>query len=240
MNVGCDENNITCFTEDTIKENQSKKPIPCQVLIVDDHPIVVKAFRELINGEEDMHTCGCAKNIEEALALLEITDPDVITVDLSMEDNSGVAIIDKIKQNSRDIKILVVSRHDELSWAERCLAAGAQGYVMKTEDPDKVIEAIRCVKQDNVYVSDCVNNHIKRKHAGSLPQDEEASASNLTPREMEVLQLFGGGKKTAEIAGQLGISKKTVEAHIEHLKCKFGVSNTKELMIQAVVWSNKT
>jgi DNA-binding NarL/FixJ family response regulator len=206
-----------------------------RLLIVDDHPIVRHGLAQLIAEEPDMEVCGQASSVAEASKFLEANAPDVAIVDLSLDDESGLVLIQEIKDRHPKVKILVSSIHDETIYAGRALKAGAVGYIEKRESITKIVEAVRHILEDKIYLSpEMANRLLHRAATGeSLDQDPIFMLSN---RELEVFEMLGRGKTVQYIAGKLGISPKTVETHRKNIKHKLNIHNGSQLMRCAYDW----
>ncbi len=206
-----------------------------ELFIVDDHPVMRYGLVSLIGAEPDLEVTGQAGTAAEAFAALETTPPDLLLADLSLPDKNGLELIKDLRAIHNELKVLVVSMHDEITYAERALKAGARGYVMKQEAPEKLVQAIRQVLTGGIFVSEQVSARIVQNFAnGSASQ--EAGIGRLTDRELEVFRLLGEGKASREIAGMLNISVRTVDAHRTHIKEKLAIRDATELMRQAVKW----
>lgn len=220
---------------------QAKPPTAIKksaVMLVDDHPIVRQGMAQLINREADLTVCGEAASAHEAIALLKTIAPDVAVVDISLEDRSGLDLLKDMLIRRPKLRVLILSMHHESLYAERALHAGARGYVMKQEAPDKVLVAIRTILSGEIYVSEKVNAKMLRALADQ--RSGEASASpieRLSDRELEVFRLIGKGFSSSEIAEQLCISVKTIETHREHIKGKLKLADTGELRRIAIEWA---
>jgi len=206
------------------------------VLIIDDHPIVREGLAELINREPDLQVCGQAASGSEALSLTESLQPDLALVDISLDDISGLQLIKNLKARRRQLRVLVLSMHDESLYAERALRAGAHGYVMKREAPTHVITAIRKVLAGDVFLSDTLSARFMRKLAAGEDFAEESPVSRLSDRELEVYSHIGQGLKTRQIAAKLNLSVKTIETYREHIKEKLGLGDATELVQSAIKW----
>jgi DNA-binding NarL/FixJ family response regulator len=206
-----------------------------RVLIVDDHPIVRQGLTQLIAQEPDLEVCGGAESATEAIQELERKSPDLVIVDISLKDSHGLDLIGRIKTIDNRVKMLVWSMHDEKVYAQRALKEGALGYVNKQEPTDVVIEAIRRVLQDEVFLSAEMTDYLMH-HGGRGQASEETSVSLLTNRELQIFELIGKGMTTRQIACQLDVRPKTVEAHRENTKRKLGLNNSAELSRAAVLW----
>src|SRR5580704_156536 len=207
-----------------------------RILIVDDHPLVRSGLKLLIDCEPDLSVCGEAANADEAMRLLENQKPDLLIVDLSLKESSGLELIKRIKARHPDAKMLVSSMFEESLYAERVLNAGALGYVHKQEGMEKVIEAIRCVLSGRIWLSNSMNDRMLRRMTVSQPAPSQSPVHTLSDRELEVFEMLGRGRATKDIAKQLHLSIKTVETHREKIKAKLGLQSAAELNRAAVQW----
>lgn len=216
-----------------------KKPIKTKqrVLIVDDHPLLREGVARLINDQPDLVVCGEAEDPAKALAVAETSKPDLAVVDISLKDQSGLELIKDFKVRFPDLLILALSVHDESIYAERALRAGARGYVMKREASEKVLEAIRSVLNGDVYISNRIAAGILDKITGYPAGSMRSALDVLSDREMETLMWIGKGYGSNQIAKQLHISVKTVEAHRANIKLKLNLSSSSELLRCAIGWA---
>lgn len=212
-------------------ENRIKKH---SVFIVDDHAILREGLSHLINSEEDLLICGEADNVTDAFHAVSEGKPDIAIVDISLGDGSGIRLIENLTYSNPGIMVLVLSMHDEATYAERCLKAGARGYIMKQESSRQLLSAIRTVLNGDIYVSDKLNVQLLHKFARNRFEGLDAPAKPLSNRELEVYQLIGQGLKKHEIAERLNLSVKTVETYIEHIKIKLQLKGTHDVFIHAV------
>ncbi|EEF62622.1 response regulator transcription factor [Pedosphaera parvula] len=207
-----------------------------KVLLVDDHPLVREWLANLINQQIDMLVCGEAANAPTALELLGQTKPDIAIVDISLEGGSGIELIKNIKALYSGVIVIVLSMHDEMLYAERALRAGARGYIMKREATKKVLQAIRCVLEGKLYVSEKVNEMMTEKFVVGRSPATDSPIAQLSDRELEVFQLLGRGLSTRQIADDLHISFKTVQAFCARIKEKLKLANATELLREAIRW----
>ena len=217
-------------------QNNQAKSTKNRVFIVEDHPIFSMGMSELINQEEDLEVCGDADNIVFALKAIEALQPDLILVDLSLKDSQGIDLITEVDKGKKPTPMLVLSMHDEAIYAERCILAGAKGYIMKQEASESVIEALRHILAGNIYVSSKIMNKMVNKLTGKPGSDDISVTNRLTNRELEVLTLIGKGLSAAEIAEKLHISAKTIGTYRERLKEKLELKHGAELVRYAVLW----
>ena len=204
-----------------------------RVLVVDDHPLVCQGIAGMIDQQEDMTACGQASDKEEGLKAVRLLNPDVVMVDLSLKHSSGFDLIGELKSQFPELPCLVVSMHEETIYAERALRLGARGYVMKTDNPHRIIEGIRCVAGGKIFVSEEISERAAEKQ-GDKRGKKESPIDLLTEREAEIFRMIAQGKNSREIAAQLGLSVKTVDVHRQHIKAKLSVRNSTELVKKAV------
>ena len=136
------------------REVQGPTPSARKIFIVEDHPVYREGLRQLVNREADLAVCGEADDGAEALKAIPAVGPDLVLVDLTLPGKSGLQLIKELRAVDPHIKLLVVSMHDQALYADRVLRAGGDGYIMKQEDPDEIINAIRDVLAGHIYVSD--------------------------------------------------------------------------------------
>ena len=210
-----------------------------KIVIVDDHPIVREGFSKLINSESDLEVAGTAEDATEALALMEKERPDVAMIDLSLKESSGIELIKDLQASCPEVRILVVSLHDEEMYAERALRAGAKGFIMKAEAVDDIITAVKKVSCGEIYLSSRMQSKLLEQITSGKPRESISPVDILSDREMEVFQLIGTGVKTKTIASQLNLSVKTIETYKSHLKQKLQLKNGTELLQRAVEWTLK-
>ncbi|MHC4625017.1 MAG: response regulator transcription factor [Planctomycetota bacterium] len=207
-----------------------------QILIVDDHPIVRQGLAELIEHEKDLTVCQQAEDAPEALKIIKQSMPDMVIVDISLKDTSGMELIKDIKTQYPNLPILALSMHDESLFAERALRAGAKGYIMKAEATENVITAIRRVLSGQLYLSDRMQTKIVRKLVGGEPEPGASAIDCLSDRELEVFLLIGQGYGTRQIAERLYLSVKTIETYRAHIKDKLNLADSTELLQYAIQW----
>ena len=215
----------------------AQKKTVYKVLIIDDHPIVRQGLAQLINQEPDLSVCGDAGDIPQALNIIENSNPDIVIVDLSLGFTSGIRLIEDLSQNIPGLLILAFSMHDESIYAERCLKAGARGYLMKQESPEKVITALRTILNGNIHISSKLGSRLLHKFVSKSTYSSDSPVDLLSNRELEVFRLVGQGLKTKKIASELNLSAKTIETNIDHIKKKMNFDDTRSMLMHAVQWN---
>ncbi len=204
------------------------------VLIVDDHPIVRQGLSQLIDAESDLEVGGDAASVEEALDVLESARPDVVILDLSLPDSDGMELLKRIRMETRQLPVLVLSMHDESMYAERLLSAGANGYIMKQAAADQLLVALRRVLAGGVYVSEALGSVMIERLSGEARGTTVDPIERLSNRELQVLNLIGQGRTTREVAETLNLSVKTVESHRQRIKKKLNLQTPAQLVKFAV------
>jgi len=208
------------------------------ILIVDDHPIVRQGLSEIINHENDLEVTGTAEDVRQAMQAIASLDPDLVLVDISLKDASGLELIKDIKVNYPDLPVLTLSMHDETLYAERALRAGAKGYIMKHQATENIINAIRKVLSGQIYVSAKMTEKMMSKLISTGNEPQQSPLDLLSDRELEVFLLIGQGFSTRQISEQLYLSVKTIETYRSHIKEKLGFGDTSEMLQYAISWVN--
>lgn len=217
---------------------KTRQPDKRGVLIVDDHPIVRQGLAQLIDQEDDLHVCGQAEDAHEAMRAIRELSPDMVVVDISLKDTSGIELIKDIKVHYPDLPVLTLSMHDEGVYAERAMRAGARGYIMKQEATEKVVTAIRRVLSGEVYVSEGMAAKMVSKLVAGPAKTGGSPVDRLSDRELEVFRLIGAGYGTREMAEKLHLSIKTIETYRAHIKDKLDLVDANELLRTAITWVN--
>jgi DNA-binding NarL/FixJ family response regulator len=207
-----------------------------KILIVDDHPLVRQGLIGLLSTQSDFEVCGEASGIADARFQADSQKPDVAIIDLTLEDGSGIELIKYLNETHPVMKLLVLTMHDELVFAERALRAGAVGYVNKQEVSRTIVKAIREILEGKLYLSRRATERMVQLAVGSKGQQGQSPIERLTDRELEIFQMIGQGLTTRQIATKLGLSPKTVDAHRERIKQRLELKNVTELTKHAVQW----
>ena len=211
-----------------------------RVLLVDDHPMIRERLVELIERESDLEVCGEAEDRHEALDLVAATQPRLAVVDLTLKSSLGMELIKDLQARYPDVKVLVVSMQEEMIYAERCIHAGARGYITKQQASRHVMRAIRQVLAGGIYLSESMTHHVLERSVGRPAQREPLEiVSQLADRELQVFELVGKGLSTRQIADQLTLDTKTIETYRARIKEKLGLKDGPELLQRAIAWVHR-
>ena len=201
---------------------------------MEDHPVFREGLVQIINDAGDLTVCGQAESAEQAIDAIPGLKPDLVLVDITLPGKSGFELIKEVRAQNGSVKLLVLSMHDEALYADRVLRAGGDGYIMKQEDPEEVVHAIRDVLGGHIYVSEQV---LAKRTKGAPNRGSEPTnrpLGQLTDAELEILQLVGEGKTNSEIASQLHLRPGTISAHCTQIRRKLKLKSTNALIRYAV------
>jgi DNA-binding NarL/FixJ family response regulator len=220
------------------KSNKQKS----RIFLVDDHPLVREWLTNLINQQPNLEVCGEAENAVDALRGIALTKPELAVIDIALNAASGLELIKDIRIQHPSVAPLVLSMHEEELYAERAMRAGAHGYVRKRETSKDILAAIRRVLEGGIYVSEKLSNAMALKFLKGQEGVGVAQSriEQMSDRELQVFQLLGRGRSTSQIAEELHLSLKTVQAYCVRAKEKLGLSTAAELLREAVLWEENS
>ena len=200
---------------------------PCRVVVVGDTCVSEQGMATIVGRDKRYRVCGGAHGFYDAGELIRKYQPDVLLIEPFLQDRDGIRWIKDLTVEHPRTRILIVSRQSERLYAERALHAGAAGYWMKNGSAEELLRAVETVAAGEIYVSPLITSLAIQKfaHRGNLPQ----GVGLLGDRELAVFALIAAEDRPAEIAKQLGISRKTIESHCEHIKAKLGYANAEAL-----------
>ena len=201
-----------------------------KVLIADDHPIVCSGIHNVLEKAVGIKVVGEAYSGAETLEKVKSLKPDVLLLDMELSDMNGVEVIKHIKEDGTAIRVLGLSSYDDREFISQLLSNGAAGYLLKDEVPKQIVDAIRGVARGET-------GWVSRKVAAKLSQilqREKEGATDLTPRELDVLRHVVEGKTNGEIGVSLGISEKTIEKHLDTIFRKLGVASRVQAAVLAI------
>ena len=206
------------------------------ILIVDDHPIFRHGLAQLINQEKDLDVCGEAEDYYSAWKAVKELNPDMLIVDITLKNMSGIDLIREINKNYKGLPMLVISMHEESLYAERSLRAGAKGYIMKQEASESIVYAIREVLDGKIYASKNIMDALLTRFIDGTQDCLDSPVQSLTDRELEVFQMIGDGLSISDIGARLNLSVKTIGTYRERIKEKLQLKNATELLRYAMNW----
>ena len=209
-----------------------------KIYLLDDHPVVIEGLKKIIDQQEDMQVVGSAEDAVAGLQQIGKLKPEIVVLDITLKDRSGVDLIKKLRASFPNTHILVYSMHDESVYAERCLRAGAMGYLMKGESSLRLLQGLRQI----IGGSFCFSaNLLGSIVSGGGPRTGARGEPGrlLSDRQLEVFEMVGRGFDSHEIAEKLGLSAKTVDAHKANIRQKLGLSSARELLMEALRWVEK-
>ena len=206
-----------------------------RLLLVDDHAVVRSGLKMLLENEPDLEIAGEASNGLEALQLAQSLKPDIVIMDISLPDISGIEATQRLKQANPHLNIVALTIHEDPQYFFQMLQAGASAYVPKRAAPDDLITAIRAVQHGDVYIYPSLTKLLVSDFLARAEEGEARDTMNgLTTREQEVLTLLAAGKTNEEIAEALSISHHTVARHRENLMAKLELHSRSELVKYAI------
>jgi DNA-binding NarL/FixJ family response regulator len=210
------------------------------IYLVDDHPVVRESLTFLLNQEPDLSVCGEAEDAGRALKDIPVKNPDLVIIDISLNASSGFELIKSLKSILPHLGIVIFSMHDEKLYAERCIRAGAGGYVMKRESTRRILGTVRDVLAGKMSVSDQIASLFAQKFIEGRHLERNLPLAELSDRELEVFNLFGQGLSSRKVAQTLDINIKTVQAHCARIKQKLHLSTATELLHEATKWHDES
>src|SRR5438034_8090322 len=216
---------------------KAQAPRKSRVVVIEDHPVLRDALKQLIDGQPDLTRVGVADSTSDAKRLVEQCKPDLMVLDLRLKAGDALDLVKSLRVEQPGLKVLVLSQYDELIFAERALRAGAFGYIMKENATDEVLRAMRKVLAGELYFSERVAAAVVERSLREKPGASHLGLERLSDRELEVFQLIGASYSTPEIAERFHLSPKTVETHREKIKCKLCLHNAAELKQFARKWA---
>lgn len=214
---------------------KKKRMTQLRVLLAEDHKTVREGIKLLVNSQSDMEVVGEADDGEKAVKMAKDLSPDIVVMDVTMPNLNGLKATKKIKQSCPEVKILTLTRHTDDGYIQQLIQAGANGYVLKQSAPNELICGIRAICEGNSYLDPALTEKVMGGYLRQSTALRGASKVKLTARETEVLRLIAWGYTNKEIAAQLNISVKTVEAHKANTMTKLGMKSRIDIVRYAVL-----
>ena len=202
-----------------------------KILIADDHAVVRRGLRQIINDEPDFEVVAEAQNGHEVLDQLDKVDCNVLVLDITMPDKNGLAVLQEVKATRPRLPILILSMHPEDQFALRALKLGASGYLTKESAPEELVGALRKVTNGGKYISSTLAEQLVAEIGSDSPRP---SPERLSEREFQVLRMIAQGKTISQIAEDMGLSVKTVSTYRTRLLQKMKMKTNAELVRYAV------
>ncbi len=218
--------------EDSLPDARASR----RILVVDDHPLMRLGLRQVIESQRELSVCGEADTVRDARSAIKEFKPDAVVADISLRQGDGIELVREIRAHHPKLPVLIFSSHDEAIYAERMLAAGANGYIMKQSAPEQVLAALRRVLSGGIFVSEAIGNSMIQRFASDGGYAAANPIDRLSNREVQILHMIGKGMSTRETALSLNLSVKTIESHRQRIKRKLNLSNATQLMQCAVNW----
>ena len=207
------------------------------ILIVDDHPLCRKGLKAVLEPNNQFEVVGEAQNGAEALEMVRKLDPDLVVVDISLPDQSGIELTREIRNLLPEVRIMIVSMHSKIDYIAEAFQAGATGYVVKESASESLLQGLEHVSKGDYYLDSSLSQEVAKKLIGPRAKENLISHSTyggLTPREQEVMRLLAEGLSSKKVAEKLFISPKTVENHRTNIMHKLDLHSTVELVRYAV------
>lgn len=206
--------------------------MPVSILIVDDHPVICHGLTRILEKQEDMVIVGEAGDWKSALEAVNLYQPDVVVLDITLQGIDGVSLINRIKEKGNKTRIIMYTMHSNRDYIARAFQAGALGYILKSDKTEQLVTAIREVMNGKVYLSNSLSETIMGDLLGGRSIAEISGTSSLTPREYEVASLVSQGLNIEQIGAALFISPQTVRVHRTRIMHKLSCSGVHELLLK--------
>lgn len=208
-----------------------------RILITDDHPVVLRGLRSLLERRKEWKVCGEARTGKEAVQQVKLLKPDIVIIDISMPGMNGIEAIRRIRELNPHIGILALTMYDSEPMFRGAMEAGAHAYVLKSDVDNRLIDAVEALQEDKAFFSPGISHTILKGFShddSSGYNDESEGAGLLTPRQRQVLKLLVQGKTNKEVATVLDISPRTAETHRYQMMSRLKIQTLSELVLFAV------
>lgn len=207
--------------------------MPLRILVVDDHPVMRRGIRALIESKAGWIVSAEAATGREAVALARKLQPDIVVLDLSLPELNGLDAARQIAKESPRSEVLVLTMHHSEELARNVLRAGARGYVLKSDADRHLVDAIASLQRHEPFLTATVTESVLHDYVGT-EDDRPARGGTTTPRQREIIQLLAEGRTTKEIASDLRLSVKTIETHRANIMRRLGVRTIADLVRYAI------
>ncbi len=206
------------------------------ILLAEDHLIVREGFRALLKHEPDLEVVGEAETGRQAVVLVKKLQPAIVVMDIAMPSLNGLEATRQIRKDCPNTRIIMLSAHSDDAYVDQAVKLGAAGFLLKQTSSYELATAIREVNKGHTFFSAAVTRRIGRREAESLDREgnPRTKINQLSPREMEVLQLIAEGRPNKQVAAELGVTFKTVDKHRQHLMSKLDIHDVASLTRYAI------
>ena len=216
--------------------NNVKAAMKKKIYIVEDHPVFREGLVQIVEGDKALTVCGQAASAEQALKAIPRLKPDLVLVDITLPGKNGLQLLKDLRAKERRMKVLVVSMHDEALYADRVLRAGGDGYIMKQEDPQEILQAIQDVLNGHIYVSEKVMAAKGPLQKSVRLENSPRPMAQLSDAEIEIVGLLGEGTSNEEIAQRMGIRTSALTRQFAEIQQKLKLTSLNALVRYAVCW----
>jgi DNA-binding NarL/FixJ family response regulator len=207
---------------------------PLRILIVDDHAVVRRGVRGLLESHKNWEVCGEATNGRDAVSEATRLKPDIVVMDLSLPGLNGLDATRQILQEVPGTEVLVLTMHHSEELARDVLQAGARGYVLKRDADENLIAAVESLRQHRPFLTSAVTEFVLDDYLKRGAKPDDAAVATVTAREREIIQLLAEGQSNKEAASTLGLSVKTIEAHRANIMRKLHFRSVSDLVRYAI------
>jgi len=204
---------------------------PINIIIVDDHSMIREGLKQLLELDGDIKVIGEAGDGIECLDLIEKVHPDVLLLDINMPNMNGLRVLEEIKRKKMNVRVLILTIHNEIEYLLKAVDMGVDGYVLKDSNSSVLKEAITAVYNEKSYIQPSLTPLLKEK---IFITERNKRTANLTKRELQVIELLGEGLYNKEIAERLFISEKTVKNHVSSIFKKISVTDRTQAVVYAI------
>src|ERR1700694_218467 len=204
------------------------RPPELRVMLVDDHEVVRRGLRALVDGEEDMVVVAEAATLSDAVRLARQAEPDVVVMDVRLPDGSGIEAVREIRSHRRRTRALMLTTYADENAVLAAIMAGASGYLLKEVNGSEILSGIRAVGDDKSLLDPAVTTAVLERIRSGNRSQQDRRLGRLTPQELRILYLVADGQTNIEIAGQIGLSDKTVKNYVSAILGKLQVRRRAE------------
>jgi len=210
-----------------------------KIYVVDDHPVVRKGLVDFLKLQGIFEICGESESAEQALLEIPTLEPDLVILDLSLKEMGGLELLSLLRAENTELKVLILSMHQEDRYAARAIRLGACGYITKDEAIEKILEAIKAIQKGKIYLRENMINSVIQTLFHTRNEPGEEDVQSLSDRELQVFECLGKGMGTKAIADKLGLSIKTVETYRARIKDKLSLKDGSQLLRRAILWAEQ-